>query len=40
MGDSSKARRLLNWSHTTTFKDLVAEMVENDLRQLSEKPAD
>jgi GDPmannose 4,6-dehydratase len=40
MGDSSKARSELHWSHTTSFKDLVAEMVETDLRQLSEKPSD
>jgi GDPmannose 4,6-dehydratase len=40
MGDSSKARSLLHWSHTTSFKDLVAEMVETDLRHLSEKPSD
>jgi len=40
MGDSSKARTLLHWSHTVSFKDLVAEMVETDLRQLSEKPVD
>jgi GDPmannose 4,6-dehydratase len=40
MGDSSRARTILHWSHTISFQDLVAEMVETDLRQLSEKPTD
>lgn len=31
-GDSSKARRLLGWSPTLDFEDLVGLMVENDLR--------
>lgn len=34
LGDSSKARRELGWRHKTDFKDLVAEMVEGDLRLL------
>jgi GDPmannose 4,6-dehydratase len=32
LGDPAKARRKLNWRHTTSFKDLVSEMVESDLR--------
>lgn len=32
LGDPSKARRKLNWSHSTSFCDLVQEMVEADLR--------
>jgi GDPmannose 4,6-dehydratase len=39
IGDSSKAQRVLGWTHTVSFKDLVAEMVDSDLRLLSEKPA-
>jgi GDPmannose 4,6-dehydratase len=35
LGDPSKARRALDWSCKTKFKDLVAEMVEADLRMLS-----
>jgi GDPmannose 4,6-dehydratase len=31
LGDPSKAQRVLNWKHTTTFEELVAEMVEADL---------
>jgi len=31
LGDSSKARRLLGWSHKTSFGDLVKEMVDWDL---------
>lgn len=32
LGDPSKARRKLDWSHSTSFCDLVQEMVEADLR--------
>jgi len=32
LGDPSKARSKLNWSHSTSFCDLVQEMVEADLR--------
>ncbi|MFA6157333.1 GDP-mannose 4,6-dehydratase [Mesorhizobium sp.] len=31
LGDASKARTRLGWSHTTGFKDLVTEMVQADL---------
>jgi GDPmannose 4,6-dehydratase len=43
LGDPAKADRALNWSPRTKFKDLVAEMVEADLRMTSrearERPA-
>ena len=35
LGDPAKARRLLGWSHTVTFADLVAEMVTADLAQIA-----
>ncbi len=31
-GDSSKAKRLLNWKSKTSFQDLVKEMMEHDLK--------
>jgi GDPmannose 4,6-dehydratase len=31
IGDPSKAKRTLGWSHTTTFSELVKEMVASDL---------
>ena len=31
-GDSRKAKRLLNWECKITFKDLVSEMMQNDLQ--------
>ena len=34
LGDPSKARKVLGWTHTTTFEDLVSEMVAADLEQL------
>jgi GDPmannose 4,6-dehydratase len=34
VGDAGKARRLLGWTPTFTFEDLVSEMVEADLRLL------
>ncbi|KQT04778.1 MULTISPECIES: GDP-mannose 4,6-dehydratase [unclassified Rhizobium] len=42
LGDPSKARRQLGWVHTTSFQDLVSEMVEADLRsvQLQERRND
>lgn len=33
VGDASKARTALGWSPTVSFEDLVAMMVENDLRE-------
>lgn len=35
LGDPSKARRLLGWRHTTTFRELVAEMVRADMALLA-----
>ena len=32
LGDPSKAREKLGWTHTTAFRDLVKEMVEADMR--------
>lgn len=32
LGDPTKARETLGWSHTTPFRDLVAEMVAADLK--------
>jgi GDPmannose 4,6-dehydratase len=32
LGDPSKARQVLGWSHSTGFEALVAEMMESDLR--------
>jgi GDPmannose 4,6-dehydratase len=32
LGDASKARKVLGWSHTVSFKELVKEMVAADLR--------
>lgn len=34
LGDPSKAKRLLGWTHTVSFKDLVREMVAEDLKQI------
>ena len=35
VGDPSKAHRQLGWRHTTTFEQLVAEMVEADRKRLA-----
>ena len=37
LGDASKARRELGWAPGTTFLQLVAEMMEHDLRDLKRK---
>jgi GDPmannose 4,6-dehydratase len=34
LGDSSKARRVLGWSHKTSFADMVRQMVESDCRAI------
>jgi GDPmannose 4,6-dehydratase len=34
LGDPSKAHRELGWKHTTTFQELVREMVRSDLIQV------
>ncbi|HYD49548.1 MAG TPA: GDP-mannose 4,6-dehydratase [Terriglobales bacterium] len=33
-GDATKARKKLGWSHKTTFKELVAEMVASDMARI------
>ncbi len=35
LGDPSKAQAKLGWRHTTAFRDLVNEMVDSDLAQLT-----
>jgi len=37
IGDASKARKVLNWTTTRTFRDLVRDMVRSDLRLLETK---
>jgi GDPmannose 4,6-dehydratase len=37
VGDAGKAARKLGWRSTSTFKELISEMVTNDLEQLSQK---
>jgi GDPmannose 4,6-dehydratase len=37
LGDPSKAREKLGWQHRTTFEELVAEMVEADMRAVKEE---
>jgi GDPmannose 4,6-dehydratase len=32
LGDASKARRELGWKPRTSFEELIAEMVDSDLR--------
>jgi GDPmannose 4,6-dehydratase len=34
LGDPSKAHQRLGWRYTTRFEDLVAEMVEADLKRV------
>lgn len=34
LGDASKARQRLGWSHKTTFAQLVGEMIDSDLSEL------
>lgn len=36
-GDCGKARRVLGWDYRRSFKDLVYDMVESDLRSVSDK---
>jgi len=35
VGDASKANERLGWRHETSFKDLVSEMVQSDLKAIS-----
>ncbi len=37
MGDSSKAEKKLGWQHSTSFKDLVYEMVDADIELLTNR---
>lgn len=37
LGDPLKAKAMLGWSHTTSFPDLVREMVEADLNKVAPK---
>jgi GDPmannose 4,6-dehydratase len=37
LGDPSKAKRVLGWSHTTTFRELVSDMVKSDLKVVLEE---
>ena len=37
LGDPSKARDVLGWTHTTTFPELVSEMVAHDLQLVAEE---
>lgn len=36
LGDASKARRILGWTHTITFQDLVKDMVDADYSALTQ----
>jgi len=36
LGDASKAHEQLGWSHTTSFRELVSEMVEADLKTVAQ----
>jgi len=38
LGDASKAREKLGWTHKTSFAELVGEMVEEDLRLVAAEP--
>ncbi|MFK8012267.1 MAG: GDP-mannose 4,6-dehydratase, partial [Marinicellaceae bacterium] len=33
LGNPAKAKKLLNWTPTTSFQDLVAEMMQQDFNQ-------
>lgn len=37
LGDPSKANAVLGWKHKTSFKDLVTEMVESDLKAIPDQ---
>jgi len=39
VGDASKARRVLGWEATHTFRDLIKEMVASDTENFSRKGA-
>jgi GDPmannose 4,6-dehydratase len=35
LGDPGKAHQQLGWRHLTTFRELVAEMVQSDLKMVA-----
>ena len=37
LGDPTKAKKELNWQHTITFKDMVSEMVQEDIKLAENK---
>jgi GDPmannose 4,6-dehydratase len=37
LGDPSKARAKLGWTHTTSFREMIAEMVQSDLKVVLEE---
>lgn len=37
LGDASKAHKILGWRHSTTFAELVAEMVQSDLKTVADE---
>ena len=37
LGDPTKARKMLGWQHTTSFTDLVEEMVNSDMKIVAEE---
>jgi len=40
LGDPTKARKILNWHHTTSFTQLIQEMVKYDIDLLKAKMND
>jgi GDPmannose 4,6-dehydratase len=38
LGDSSKAAACLGWRHETSFRQLIAEMVQSDLKVVGSRP--
>ena len=39
LGDPTKAHTVLGWKHTTSFPELVRQMVESDIRRLAQERA-
>jgi len=37
LGDPTKAKQKLGWTHTTSFRDMVKEMVQSDLKTLQDE---
>lgn len=38
LGDAAKAHQKLGWTHTLTFRELIHLMVDEDVRQVAERP--